>query len=123
MKNILIVDDDVTYRELLKTKLESTGYSVTEAKDGKEALAIMKMQGKNINLILLDLRMPEMDGQTFYYELKNNLHLDIPTIILTNQSVAVYPSDLREFIVKTDITLEELMQKIEKYASSYKSFS
>jgi len=115
MNNILIVDDDTIYRDLIKRKLESEGYSVTEAKSGKEALDIMKMQGKNIQLILLDLRMPEMDGQTFYYELKNKLHLDVPTIILTNQSVAVYPSDLRDFVVKTDITLDELMKKIEGY--------
>ena len=115
MKNILIVDDDTVYRELIKKKLLAEGYSVTEAIDGKNALNIMKMQGKNIHLILLDLRMPEMDGQTFYYELKNNLHLDIPIIILTNQSVAVYPSDLKDFVIKTDTSLDELMRKIDGY--------
>ncbi len=114
-KHILIVDDDTIYRDLIRKKLESEGYTVTEAVDGKNALNIMKMQGDKVNLILLDLRMPEMDGQTFFYELKNNLHLDTPVIILTNQSVAVYPSDLRDFVVKTDITLEELMKKIAGY--------
>ena len=59
---ILIVDDEAVYRSLLKKKLEAEGYSVTEAKDGKHALDVMKMQGENINLILLDLNMPEMDG-------------------------------------------------------------
>lgn len=115
MKNILIVDDDKLYRDLIKKKLESEGYTVYEAVDGKNALDIMRSQGSNIQLILLDLRMPEMDGQTFYYKLKNSLHLDTPIIILTNQSVAVYPSDLRDFIVKTDISLEDLMRKIEGY--------
>ena len=112
MKNILIIDDDRIYRDLLKKKLEGEGYSIFEAKDGKEGLNIMKMQRENVNLILLDLHMPEMDGQTFYYELKNSLHLDTPIMILTNLSVAVYPSGLQDFIVKTDITLEELMKRI-----------
>lgn len=115
MKHILIVDDDTLYRDLIRKKLESEGYSVTEAVDGTNAINIMKMQGEKINLILLDLNMPGMDGQTFFYELKNTLHLDTPIIILTNQSVAVYPSDLRDFVVKTDITLEELMKKIGSY--------
>ena len=115
MRNILIVEDEASYRGLIKKKLESEGYSVTEAVDGKNALDIMKMQGKNINLILLDLHMPEMDGQTFYYELKNNLHLDIPIIILTNQSIAVYPADLRDIVIKTDVTLDELMRKVDGY--------
>ena len=115
MKNILIVDDDTIYRDLIHKKLESEGFTVTEAKSGKEALDIMKMQRDNIKLILLDLRMPEMDGQTFYYELRNSLHLNTDIIILTNQSVAVYPSYLVDFVVKTDITLDELMKKINGY--------
>lgn len=115
MKNVMIVDDDTLYRDLIRKKLEAEGYSVTEAVDGKNAIDIMKMQGENINLILLDLNMPGMDGQTFCYELKNTLKLNTPIIILTNQSVAVYPSDLRDFVIKTDITLEELMKKIGSY--------
>ena len=115
MKTILIVDDDVIYRQLLRAKLESKGYGVIEASDGQNALNIMKIQGPAINLILLDLRMPEMDGQTFFHELKTTLHLDVPIIVLTNQSVAVYPSDIKDFIVKTDITLDKLMEKIDSY--------
>ncbi|MCX6731118.1 MAG: response regulator [Candidatus Roizmanbacteria bacterium] len=115
MKNILIVDDDKIYRDLLKNKLESEGYSVSEAENGKRALEILKIIGKNTQLILLDLHMPEMDGQTFYYELKNSLHLQIPIIILTNQSVAGYSADLKDFVVKTDITLDELTKKIDTY--------
>jgi len=115
MNNILIVDDDIIYRDLIKKKLVQEGYGVTEAENGENALDIMRMQQGNIHLILLDLSMPKMDGQTFFYGLRNTLHLNTPVIILTNQSVAIYPSDLQDFIVKTDITLEELMRKIEHY--------
>ena len=115
MKTILIIDDDKAYRELLKKKLEPAGYTIVEANEGKKALNIMKLQGSNIHLILLDLHMPEMDGQTFYYELKNKLHLETPIIIITNEAIAEYPSGIRDVITKTDTSLEELEKKIKEY--------
>ncbi len=115
MNTILVVDDEVSYRLILRKKLESEGYKVIEATDGNNALDIMRIHKESVGLILLDLNMPGMDGQTFYYELKNKLQLDIPIIILTNQSTAVYPTELADFVIKTDISLEELMKKISTY--------
>jgi two-component system cell cycle response regulator len=60
MKKILIVDDDPDVRSLYRLVLRQEGLEVYEAQDGKEALAIA--QAEALDLVLLDIMMPEMDG-------------------------------------------------------------
>jgi CheY-like chemotaxis protein len=60
MKKVLIADDKDTSRELVRTVLESFGYEVTEAGDGREALE--RARQVHPDLIILDLHMPEVDG-------------------------------------------------------------
>jgi PAS domain S-box-containing protein len=62
-ETILLVDDEETLRDLGKDILTSFGYQVIEAADGKAALKIWRDQGENISLVMLDLNMPEMDGE------------------------------------------------------------
>ncbi len=57
---ILVVDDVADDRLIAKIILEKEGYMIVEAKDWREALAVIKDGG--LSLVLLDLRMPEMDG-------------------------------------------------------------
>jgi two-component system, cell cycle response regulator DivK len=59
MKHILIADDKPGSREFLRTVLEYSGYQVTEAVDGQEAI---EQASKEIDLFLLDLQMPRLDG-------------------------------------------------------------
>jgi two-component system, cell cycle response regulator DivK len=60
MKTILVVDDKETGRELVRTVLEKSGYSVIEAGNGAEALR--RAREASPDLIILDLHMPEIDG-------------------------------------------------------------
>lgn len=60
MKHILIVDDEEEIRELIAYNLEKEGFSVTQAENGEEALKILKVE--TVDLVLLDVMMPEMDG-------------------------------------------------------------
>jgi len=70
MSDILIVDDDNAFREGLAETLIDLGHIVHEAASGKEALGKIKDQA--VNLVFLDLRMPDMDG----LEVLRRLHAD-----------------------------------------------
>ncbi len=78
--SILIVDDERNTREGLKHFLSGLDYDVSVAESGKEALAIIKKESPE--LILTDLRMPEMDGITLLHEIKR-LRPDTMVIVLT----------------------------------------
>jgi len=68
---ILIVDDEEAIREVTRGILESLGYLVIEARSGKEAISIYKEQGKNIDLVILDMIMPGMSGGATFDVLKS----------------------------------------------------
>lgn len=80
LPTILIVDDEVALCKVLQKTLAREGYSCLIAKDGLEALKIIKKQ--KINLILLDLQMPYMNGLEFLQKATKINKLP-PTIILT----------------------------------------
>src|SRR4051794_16210794 len=67
MVNVLIVEDDESLRELLAMMLESEGLSVDTASNGKEALDLLDKDQPHV--ILLDMRMPVMDGWQFCTEM------------------------------------------------------
>ena len=65
-KHILVVDDDKAVRHLAQNILSSQGYSVTQCTDGAEAVDIYAKLGKQIDLVILDMLMPDMNGvETF----------------------------------------------------------
>ena len=78
---ILAVDDDSVIRIHVKSSLESN-YQVISAAAGKEALQIL--DSNNVNLIIIDVDMPEMSGLDLYEKIKQNKSLkNIPVIFLT----------------------------------------
>ena len=77
--NILIVDDEKLLRDVVKEYCLKENYKVYEAENGIEALKIL--ENNSINLIVLDIMMPKMDGYTFFKEMKEKEN--IPTIILS----------------------------------------
>lgn len=79
MKNILIVDDDINILQLVKIHLFEAGYKVFLAKDGAEALEILKKEV--CDLAVVDVMMPFMDGYTVTKEIRKKY--DLPVILLT----------------------------------------
>jgi two-component system, NtrC family, response regulator HydG len=77
---ILITDDDPDFVESIKDLLMNEGYNVFVAENGKEA--IERIQKNNIDILILDLRMPILGGIETYLELKKSGHI-VPTIIVT----------------------------------------
>ncbi|MFW5890921.1 MAG: response regulator [bacterium] len=83
--NILVIDDEINILELIKFNLEINNYKVFTAKNGKEG--IEKARELNVDLIILDLMMPEVDGiQVCKYVRGNEKLKTIPIIMLTAKS-------------------------------------
>jgi len=100
---ILVVDDSREIREfIVRYVLEPNGFEVVEASDGAEGLR--KAVKGNIDLILLDLEMPKMDG----FEVLDGLHargLEIPVILMTSHgseaiAVQVFHKGVRDYVIK-----------------------
>ena len=78
---ILIVDDESRIRKLIKDFLVKEGYKVLEAEDGEQALKIFEEKGEKINLILLDVMMPKLDGWSVLRQIRQTSK--VPIIMLT----------------------------------------
>lgn len=113
MVNVLVVEDDKHTRKLLETILKREGYSVFKAEDGVKALEVL--EDHHIDLIILDIMMPNMDGYEFAKELRDSGCI-IPILMATAKHL---PEDKKKgFIVGTDdymtkpIDIEEMLLRI-----------
>lgn len=80
-KTILVVDDESRIRKLVKDFLTKEGYSVLEAEDGEKALEIFEQNEEKIDLILLDVMMPKLDGWSVLRQIRQKSK--VPVIMLT----------------------------------------
>jgi len=77
--NVLIIDDEELIRNVVREYCLNEGYNVFEASDGIEGLN--QLDKENIDIIVLDIMMPKMDGYTFFEKMKEKYN--IPTIVLS----------------------------------------
>ena len=82
MKNILVAEDEAAIREFIVINLQRVGYTVFQASDGADALRIYEEHGGNIDMALLDIMMPVMDGLELCKELRSR-DKNIGIIMLT----------------------------------------
>ncbi len=86
-KRVLVADDKASSRELVRTVLASQGYEVSEAADGREALAMIRSERPD--LVLLDLHMPALDGFGVVSELRADPSFrNIPVVALTASAMS-----------------------------------
>lgn len=113
MFHILVVDDDKNIRKLIKAVLEAESYTVFTAEDGEMALSLIEQE--HIDLVILDIMMPKLDGYSFTKILRKNNNL-LPILMVSAKSL---PQDIHDgFIAGTDdymtkpIDMEELLLRI-----------
>ncbi len=108
MFNILVVDDHAHIRRLYEVTLEKNGYKPYTAANGREAFE--KLDREHIDLIVLDIMMPEMDGYTFLRTLREG-GSDIPVLVITARDGA---EDVRKaFTLGTDDFMVKPVDEIE----------
>lgn len=121
MKSVLIIEDEQALRDALSIKLKNEGYEVLGAKNGIEGLELAK--SSKPDCVLLDIMMPGMNGLDVLKEIKANVGLvNIPVIVLTNlpeESARKKVEELggSEYLVKSNVPIEELVEKIKNYLS------
>lgn len=127
-KRILLVEDDQYTRELYQEVIKDEGYSLDTASNGEEGLEKIKRGG--YNLILMDVMMPKMSGLEVLRAIKNDPPKiqNGPIVILTNLTNdpilnQAYGLNARDFVVKSDITPGDLIEKIKSYLGESKSES
>ena len=113
MFQILVADDDKNTRMLLKAVLEAANYTVHTAENGAEALEVMDRT--HIDLVVLDVMMPRMDGYTFTRTLRESNN-NLPILMVSAKQL---PQDKKKgFLVGTDdymtkpIDEEEMLLRI-----------
>lgn len=108
MFNILVVDDQAHIRRLYEYTLEKDGYNTFTAQNGEEALAVLERE--HIDLVILDLMMPVLDGYGFLREIRGSGN-EIPVLIITARSAA---EDVRTaFTIGTDDFMIKPVDEVE----------
>lgn len=123
--DILIVDDIESNRNMLNSILKKIGLNTIEAKNGKQALELAKKLKPD--LILMDIRMPIMDGFEATKQIKTNTHLShIPIIVLTASTGVISKNKIKElridgYLIKP-VSFSKLIKKISSFLK-YKKIS
>ncbi|TFH43863.1 MAG: response regulator [Chrysiogenales bacterium] len=114
-KKIMIIDDEESIRTLLSRILILSGYDVVTASNGKDALD--KLDAVSVDLIMLDMNMPEMDGLNFPRKVRENDLTHVPVLIVSGDDnpdniVESYTLGAYDFIHKPEKT-EVMLKRIE----------
>ena len=78
---VLVVDDESRMRKLIKDFLQQKNYNILEAEDGEKAIQVFEQEKEKINLILLDVMMPKLDGWSVLRQIRQTSK--VPIIMLT----------------------------------------
>jgi len=114
-KKILVTDDELPLRQLVKLNLTASGYKVRTATTGQEGLKLAEQEKPH--LILLDIRMPDMSGWGVLIALKTNRKLEkVPVVIMTASPPTQEDEEIRALraggVLNKPFSVEELLQQV-----------
>jgi len=113
MKRVLVVEDEVLQREALMDKFQRSGFVVSAANDGEEAIQLLHEGDNGYDVVILDLILPKMDGYTVLENMQQN-HIEVPVVVLSalgqqEEKARAEAFGIKAYFVKTDTTLEEVI--------------
>ena len=119
-KKILLIEDDEFLSEILSRRLQESGFEIRLVKTATDGLALLKQE--KIDLILLDLILPGMNGFEFLKEIQNSAPkiTNSPMIVLSNlgQEEEINRAKqlgARDYLVKAHYTTKEIIEKIREF--------
>jgi DNA-binding response OmpR family regulator len=122
MIKIAIIEDDQTISQMYRMKFEAEGFEVQTAADGRLGVALVKKMRPDV--ILLDIRMPEMNGAEALTEIRKSAWgRDVLVLVLTNVGEEEAPKALENlhvhsYIVKADLTPRQVVEKVKEALQS-----
>lgn len=129
--NILIVEDERLLSKVLKEEFEEAGFKVIQSFNGLDALKDLKAKSKDIDLVLLDLLMPVVDGFQVLEEMQKDQVYNlssIPVIVLSNlgqdeEIKRAFKSGASDYFVKSQHPISEVVEKVKKFLEKPKEVS
>jgi DNA-binding response OmpR family regulator len=118
MTKIAIIEDDPVINQMYRMKFEADGFEVQLADNGKRGVAMV--EAMQPDLILLDLKMPNMDGAEALEKIReHDWGKNIPVIVLTNLGEEEAPKSLKSlgvlsYIVKADFTPSQVVVRVKE---------
>lgn len=118
-QKIAIIEDDTAISQMYRMKFEAEGFEVETAENGKLGLGLCEEMKPD--MVLLDLMMPEMNGDEMLKKMRDSdWGKDIKVIILTNMGEQEAPATLHElgveaFIVKADMTPRQVAELVKEH--------
>lgn len=122
MKTILIIEDDISIARLIKTYVSFAGYEACIASDGE--IALVMLEEEKYNLVILDLMLPHVDGETVLESIKK---LELPVIVVSAKSslvdrVRLLRAGADDYIIKP-FESADLIARIEAVLRRYEKAS
>lgn len=116
--HILIIDDDHDLRVLLRYTLEQMSFKVSTVTNGRDAIEYLKKNSSMPEMIILDIKMPIMNGNEFLkYKNQNPTLKDIPTLIVSSEKAECIESATIQKL-KKPINLAEFITKVKECISN-----
>ena len=120
--SILVVDDELLIRDLLYDFFSGQGWQIAVAENGEKALEIVR--SKKIDLILTDIKMPEMDGLTLASKVSQT-HPEIPVVVMTgypsvDTAVSALRSKVADYVIKP-FNINQLFKLVESKLNEKKA--
>lgn len=121
MTKIAIIEDDSVINQMYRMKFEADGFEVQVADNGKSGVELV--ESYKPDLILMDLQMPEMNGDEALRHIRSQpWGQKIPVIILTNLGMEESPSELKtlgidSYIVKAELTPSQVVERAKEVLS------
>lgn len=118
MSKVAIIEDDTAISQMYRIKFETEGYTIETAENGQLGLALIKEMKPDI--VLLDLMMPEMNGDEMLQKLRaTSWGKDVKVIILTNMGESEAPAIIKElnvcaFILKANMTPRQVAELVKE---------